>query len=371
MKRAAIWLVGAALVVGACGDDGDADDVPATEPTTTEPVTTEPPATEPPATEPPATEPPSTEPPATEPPQTTTTEPPPPPVEAVGLVPLPGASFDFSGRPAPESALVWSLYSGSGGVVVEHLGGPLPPGCHGTSFFDPDTFELLQIDGEDLEAYATRGAGGCGGMQADMEEGVVDGPAVAINDDELILFDFGALPASPFDVSTQVLDPDGADGVFRSADPLAPRYVNSLDGATHVIGADVLLEVRDDGLTLIEPPPPEAGVCDEQRTCFLDRFIIDVVTTDAIPGQLLVANGPGGGSGLFTFTEGVEWEALVRVVNGCRINDHFWVFAAGSTQVEFEVTVTDTLVGESQTYGNPLDNLPAPTTDPTAFATCP
>ena len=199
---------------------------------------------------------------------------------------------------------------------------------------------------------------------------MLDGDPVKINTDELILFDFGALPGDPFDVSTQVVDPAGGNGVFRSADPLAPRFENRLDDPdlTHVIGADVLLEVIDGDLSLVEPPLPEPGDCAEFDFCLFDRFGIDIADTSGNPGQVQVADED---AGLFTFLDEQEWQALVRIVNGCRINDHFWVFAAATSGVEFDLTVTDTVVGESRSYVNPLDNLPEPITDTAAFATCP
>ena len=151
-----------------------------------------------------------------------------------------------------------------------------------------------------------------------------------------------------------------------------PRWDNRLDDPdlTHVIGADVLLEVAADTreLTVVEPPLPEPGDCVEFDFCLFDRFGIDIVDIEENPGQVLVS---GEQSGLFTFLDEDDWRALVRVVNGCRINDHFWVFAAATSGVEFDLTVTDTVSNESRSYVNPLDNLPEPITDTAAFATCP
>ena len=62
---------------------------------------------------------------------------------------------------------------------------------------------------------------------------------------------------------------------------------------------------------------------------------------------------------------------LVRVVDGCGFNDHFWVFAASSTDVEYTLTVTDTLSGEVQELFSPLTSVFDPIQDTRAFATCP
>ncbi|MEM7588106.1 MAG: YCF48-related protein, partial [Acidobacteriota bacterium] len=48
-------------------------------------------------------------------------------------------------------------------------------------------------------------------------------------------------------------------------------------------------------------------------------------------------------SSLFYFFSDDNWELLIKVLDGCAINDRFWVFAAATTNVEYTITVTDTL----------------------------
>ncbi len=76
-------------------------------------------------------------------------------------------------------------------------------------------------------------------------------------------------------------------------------------------------------------------------------------------------------SGLFYFLNSDNLEFLIKVLNGCDITNHYWVFFAATTDVEFTVTVTDTLNGQTKQYGNPLGNPADAVTDTTAFATCP
>lgn len=76
-------------------------------------------------------------------------------------------------------------------------------------------------------------------------------------------------------------------------------------------------------------------------------------------------------SGLFYFFSDTNWELLVKVLDGCGINDHYWVFTAGTTDVEYTLTVTDTQTGQVQTYGNALGEDAVTVTDTAAFATCP
>ena len=84
---------------------------------------------------------------------------------------------------------------------------------------------------------------------------------------------------------------------------------------------------------------------------------------------------------IFYFFREDNWEMLFKVLNGCNFNDHYWVYFAATTDVEFNVRVTDTLTGfskaysntsgESLDYSNPLGQPANAVTDNTAFATCP
>ena len=75
--------------------------------------------------------------------------------------------------------------------------------------------------------------------------------------------------------------------------------------------------------------------------------------------------------GILSFTDTSNPEVLVKILNGCSITNHFWVFYAATTTLGFELTVVDTKTGASRRYVNP-DNHPATTiTDTQAFATCP
>jgi hypothetical protein len=64
-------------------------------------------------------------------------------------------------------------------------------------------------------------------------------------------------------------------------------------------------------------------------------------------------------------------EAVVKVLNGCGVNNNYWVFAGGLTNVNVVMTVTDTMNGTSKTYRNPPSTTFQPIQDTSAFATCP
>lgn len=57
--------------------------------------------------------------------------------------------------------------------------------------------------------------------------------------------------------------------------------------------------------------------------------------------------------GLFWFFGQDNPEILVKVLNGCGINNRFWVYLSAITSVGFNLTVTDTLRGSTKSYQNP------------------
>lgn len=76
-------------------------------------------------------------------------------------------------------------------------------------------------------------------------------------------------------------------------------------------------------------------------------------------------------AGLFYFFDPAAWEVLARVIDGCGINNRYWVFIASTTTVEYTITVTDTLRNKTKTYKNTQGRPAAPVQDTSAFATCP
>ena len=75
-------------------------------------------------------------------------------------------------------------------------------------------------------------------------------------------------------------------------------------------------------------------------------------------------------SGLLWFFSENNWEMLIKVLDGCAINQRFWVFAGATTTVGYSLRVTDTATGETRLYENPLGQAARPIADSDAFATC-
>ncbi|HEX5714729.1 MAG TPA: choice-of-anchor Q domain-containing protein [Thermoanaerobaculia bacterium] len=103
------------------------------------------------------------------------------------------------------------------------------------------------------------------------------------------------------------------------------------------------------------------------------RFQVQVtwmttVGTGSGPGQAIQLTDE---SGFFTFFDPSNVEMTVKVLNGCGLGGHYWVFLGGLTDVGVKVTVTDTKTGAVKTYTNPLFKRFEPVFDTSAFATCP
>lgn len=76
-------------------------------------------------------------------------------------------------------------------------------------------------------------------------------------------------------------------------------------------------------------------------------------------------------TGYFWFFNASNVEVVVKVLNACAINNRFWVFAGGLTNVRTVITVTDTKTGTQKTYVNPQGTPFQPIQDTSALATCP
>jgi PKD repeat protein len=63
-------------------------------------------------------------------------------------------------------------------------------------------------------------------------------------------------------------------------------------------------------------------------------------------------------------------EVVLKVLNGCGLNNNYWVFAGGLTNVWVELSVVDTTTGQFWTRVNPQQTAFQPIQDTSAFATC-
>jgi DNA-binding beta-propeller fold protein YncE len=246
-----------------------------------------------------------------------------------------------------------------------------------------DTHEVLRYSGTTGAFLGAFVPAGSGGLQKPL--GLAFGP-------------YGNLYVSSL-FTHQVLRYDGKTGAFL--DVFVPARSGGLngpyglgfgpDGNLYVVSissAQVLRYRGSDGaflgplvtgLPLIFPTylvfPPEPAACqvDATHLCLEGgRFRVEVAwrTPDG-------RSGPGHAvrltedSGYFWFFGAENVELLVKVLDGCALGGHHWVFAGGLTNVETTLTVTDTRTGAVRTYRNPQGTPFAPLQDTAAFPACP
>jgi hypothetical protein len=100
------------------------------------------------------------------------------------------------------------------------------------------------------------------------------------------------------------------------------------------------------------------------------RTTANFITNDGLGGQ---AHGVAltDDTGYFWFFSSSNVEIVVKVLNGCGVNQHYWVFAGGLTNVSVIMRVADT-TNEGFTQYNNRPNTPyQPVQDTSAFPNCP
>ena len=184
-------------------------------------------------------------------------------------------------------------------------------------------------------------------------------------------------------------------GVERVGQIINLRYVNkncpiipipsddtvplgTLDEGTYILR---VLEVStpaqprmdDEAIFIVGPaacPPPPVGPLGPQLCLGGGRFSVIVEWTHnpglihgfAIPVRFT------SDSGAFWFFNDANYELMVKVLNGCGVNNKMWFFAAGLTDVGVNITVTDHLTDTQRHYENPIGRPFEVITDTSAFA---
>ncbi|MFL6196874.1 MAG: hypothetical protein ACJ75H_22005 [Thermoanaerobaculia bacterium] len=107
-------------------------------------------------------------------------------------------------------------------------------------------------------------------------------------------------------------------------------------------------------LPAADPPPLTSGLA-----LVHDRFLVEVAFTD--PRTNTVGQGQAvdltGDTGAFWFFDPANLELMIKILDGRASNGHFWVFFGGLSDVDYTVTVTDSLTGAFRTYHNDRHTL--------------
>ncbi len=275
-----------------------------------------------------------------------------------------------------------------------HTGGVLRSTDGGASWVEssnglPDSFEgaaLCALEGDARSFYlADRAFGsGNGGLYRSTDAGHswhgTGYAGVAL--EEVVCGPGNVLYVAPVFAEEKILRSDDLGAAFTAFDDGlesagAPQALDLVPGPE----PRLLLATHRGSFTSVLPEPA-AGCTPGATTLCLPadgRFEVTVAfetvqsggrmgSARAIP---LDATGNSDG-GMFYFLNSGNPEFLVKVLDGCAINGHWWVFYAATTNVGFELTVTDTQTpGATRVYVNPDLSAAATVTDVEAFATCP
>src|SRR5215471_11432487 len=131
-----------------------------------------------------------------------------------------------------------------------------------------------------------------------------------------------------------------------------------LGGNDNPPGSDV---VAMDDFIYGEPQSVLTGCVADADTLCLDggRFKVEVSarTPSQAASQPALATGITSESGAFSFFSADNLDLLVKVVDGRAVNGKMWVFIGSASNIEYTVTVTDTLTSAVRTYFNPQGTL--------------
>jgi len=140
---------------------------------------------------------------------------------------------------------------------------------------------------------------------------------------------------------------------------------------SHITGGRSRVSTRVSDPSPDPPPPPDpACVANEETLCLHgDRYEVRVEwrAGDGATGSAQVVPEATEDSGLFQFFDADNWEILIKVLDGCKVNDHYWVYGASTTDLGYVIRVTDTATGDVQEYQNEPGRPAAAITDAKAF----
>jgi hypothetical protein len=117
------------------------------------------------------------------------------------------------------------------------------------------------------------------------------------------------------------------------------------------------------------PPTSATSLCLHDRFNVTGSFRVGAQTADEGTAQAVPSSYEG--SGIFYFFNGQNWELMLKALDGCGLNNRYWIFNAGLTNLYFRIEVRDVTRGVQRIYFN-YPGPPAPAlTDVNALAVCP
>ena len=168
---------------------------------------------------------------------------------------------------------------------------------------------------------------------------------------------------------------------FPITNPPGGYYARDLELPALAAGDYVLRAVGSQpysGLTVQESTlrvwDPELCVPSATRLCLQrGRFRVTATWRDFDGNEGAAGSAPLVGNdttGLLWFFSPGNAELTVKVLDGCGLNERWWVFLSSASNVRYEVVVTDMRTGAEKRYENALGNLPRLSADTAALEGC-
>lgn len=252
---------------------------------------------------------------------------------------------------------------GSGGTATGTLvnNGGTTSGGAGELGFSAGTYTVLENAGT-----ATITVGRSGGIDGvvTVDYATSDGTGVAGTD---YMAANGTLTWADGDAAVKTFDITVFDNGAEDGDKTVNINLSNATGGADLGLSEALLTITDDESLVCNPGP--TTLCLNVN----ERFRAEITWTDG-------TNGGDGqvfdiglrDSGLFYFFSEDNAEMLLKVLDACNSDfNAFWVFYAATTNLGFDLTITDTQTGAVRTYNNPLGNFAETVLDTAAFSTCP
>lgn len=147
-----------------------------------------------------------------------------------------------------------------------------------------------------------------------------------------------------------------------------PPYASGPQGPIQIRGVGITYRIAENDA----PPHPPACAADGDTLCLHNgRFKVEATwNTNTASGNAQVVKLTDETGYLWFFNQN-NVESVVKILDGCAINNRFWIFAGGLTDQGVEITVTDTLRSATKTYTNPRGQVWKTIADIEALATCP
>jgi hypothetical protein len=195
--------------------------------------------------------------------------------------------------------------------------------------------------------------------------GANDGAAVTPGDTLTITHTWSGPGVLFFDAGTGAFDSAGSCGGAYETIGTSPPIDVQVRGTMGIeIDQQDLTTacVKSDTVLCIENNPGDARF---QLTIDFNHAGVGSGSGQASIATLGISHG-----GTFWFFSQDNPEVLVKVLNGCGVNNKFWVFITAGTNVGFNLHLLDTVTAAALTYSN-TDGVPAVPVQDTSALPCP